>query len=131
MVPAAFVELDHFPLMPNGKLDRKALPSPDLAGDGTQPYEAPDGETETALAELWMQVLGVERVSRWDNFAALGGHSLRAIMLVGRIKRRMGTGIPLQEVFKSPTLADMARCILMKRLAQFDPETLARLEREL
>jgi amino acid adenylation domain-containing protein len=131
MVPAAFVELEHFPLMPNGKLDRKALPSPELAGDGPQQYEAPDGETETALAELWMQVLGVERVSRSDNFAALGGHSLRAIMLVGRIKRRMGTGIPLQEVFKSPTLADMARCILMKRLAQFDPETLARLEREL
>jgi amino acid adenylation domain-containing protein len=131
MVPAAFVELEHFPLMPNGKLDRKALPSPDFAGDGSRPYEAPDGETETALAELWMQVLGVERVSRWDSFAALGGHSLRAIMLVGRIKRHMGTGISLQDVFKSPTLADMARCILMKRLAEFDPETLARLEREL
>jgi amino acid adenylation domain-containing protein len=131
MVPAAFVELEQFPLMPNGKLDRKALPSPDLAGDGPAPYEAPEGETETALAELWMQVLGVERVSRWDNFAALGGHSLRAIMLVGRIKRHMGTGIPLQEVFTSPTLADMARAILMKKLAQIDPETLARLEREL
>src|SRR5207244_8857298 len=62
LVPAAWVELEQFPLTPNGKLDRKALPAPDRAADARPPYEAPQDETEIAIAALWAELLGVERV---------------------------------------------------------------------
>ncbi|WP_038266615.1 phosphopantetheine-binding protein, partial [Xenorhabdus cabanillasii] len=76
MVPAAFVRLDSFPQTPNGKLDRRALPAPDGEAFARQIYEAPQGETEIALAAIWQEVLGIEAISRHDNFFALGGHSL-------------------------------------------------------
>ncbi|EQB97863.1 hypothetical protein B738_28397, partial [Photorhabdus temperata subsp. temperata M1021] len=76
MVPAAFVRLEAFPLTPNGKLDRRALPAPDEAAFARQAYEAPQGETEAALAAIWRELLGIEHISRHDNFFALGGHSL-------------------------------------------------------
>ncbi|MGY2420994.1 non-ribosomal peptide synthetase, partial [Pseudomonas tolaasii] len=78
MVPQVFVHLDAFPLSPNGKLDRKALPAPDMAALRTREYEAPQGDTEIALAQLWAELLNVERVGRHDNFFELGGHSLLA-----------------------------------------------------
>ncbi|MCG1019978.1 amino acid adenylation domain-containing protein, partial [Mycetohabitans sp. B4] len=85
MVPSAFVRLDAFPLTPNGKLDRRALPAPDDAALAHQAYEAPQGELETTLAEIWAELLGVERVGRHDSFFALGGHSLLAVRLMNRV----------------------------------------------
>ncbi|WP_157375981.1 AMP-binding enzyme, partial [Burkholderia ubonensis] len=76
MVPSAFVCLEQLPLTPNGKLDRKALPAPDLDALHTRRYEPPVGEVEHALADIWAQLLNVERVGRHDNFFDLGGHSL-------------------------------------------------------
>ncbi|WP_186158098.1 hypothetical protein, partial [Burkholderia gladioli] len=71
MVPTAFVRLDALPLSPNGKLDRRALPAPDSSALARQVYEAPQGEIECALAEIWAELLGVERVGRHDSFFAL------------------------------------------------------------
>ncbi len=82
MVPGAFVHLDAFPLTPNGKLDRQALPVPGEKAVARQVYATPRGEIETALAEIWCELLGVERVSRHDNFFALGGHSLLAMRMI-------------------------------------------------
>ncbi|WP_146235422.1 AMP-binding enzyme, partial [Pectobacterium brasiliense] len=76
MVPGAFVTLDAFPLTPNGKLDRKALPAPDQSAVATRDYAAPQGEVETALAAIWQELLGLARVGRHDHFFELGGHSL-------------------------------------------------------
>ncbi|WP_332690623.1 non-ribosomal peptide synthetase, partial [Devosia sp.] len=76
MVPAAFVTLDSFPLTPNGKLDRQALPAPDRDAVVTRSYEAPQGDVETAIAAIWQELLGIERVGRHDHFFELGGHSL-------------------------------------------------------
>jgi amino acid adenylation domain-containing protein len=108
MVPAAFVRLDAFPVTPNGKLDRKALPTPEGDAFATQAYEAPVGETEQALAGIWAEVLGLERVGRRDNFFALGGHSLLVMRLIARTRQALGVEIPLTHVFSHPTVEALA-----------------------
>ena len=82
MVPSAYVALDAFPLTPNGKLDRKALPAPDGSAYAVRAYEAPSGEIETAIAQIWCALLDLPRVGRQDNFFALGGHSLLVIRVI-------------------------------------------------
>ncbi|HCT06849.1 MAG TPA: hypothetical protein DIW86_15925, partial [Pseudomonas sp.] len=107
MVPTTFVHLDALPLSPNGKLDRKALPAPGMAALSVREYAAPQGETETLLARLWAELLGVERVGRHDNFFELGGHSLLAVSLIGRL-RQEGMEADVRALFEQPTLAGYA-----------------------
>ncbi|WP_426127938.1 amino acid adenylation domain-containing protein [Pseudomonas sp. DWP1b1] len=107
MVPAIFVHLDSLPLSPNGKLDRKALPAPGLESVVVREYEAPQGDTEIALASLWAELLNVERVGRHDNFFELGGHSLLAVSLMGRM-RRLGLSADVKVLFGQPTLSALA-----------------------
>ncbi|CAG8863570.1 Tyrocidine synthase 3 [Pseudomonas fluorescens] len=107
MVPARFVHLQALPLSPNGKLDRKALPAPGADAMLSRPYEAPQGDTESALAELWQVLLGVEQVGRHDNFFEMGGHSLLAVTLVARM-RRLGLAADIRVLFNQPTLAALA-----------------------
>nr|WP_276572270.1 non-ribosomal peptide synthetase [Pseudomonas sp. dw_612] len=110
MVPAAYVRLDTLPLTANGKLDRKALPAPDLASMVTRGYEAPVGDTEITLARLWAQVLNVERVGRHDHFFELGGHSLLAVNLIEQM-RQVGLSADVRVLFGQPTLAALAAAI--------------------
>ncbi len=109
MLPSVLVILPALPLNPNGKIDRKALPEPDLAGDA--PFEPPQGETEEALAAIWRDVLGVARVGRRDHFFELGGHSLLAVRLVTDVKRRFGVELALRSLFDHPTLAGFAAAL--------------------
>ncbi|CAA9306984.1 MAG: Polyketide synthase modules and related proteins, partial [uncultured Gemmatimonadetes bacterium] len=90
MVPAAYVPLETLPLTPNGKIDRKALPAPDGQAYASREYEAPLGEAEEALAEIWSDVLKVERVSRWAHFFEQGGHSLLAVRVISRVRQVLG-----------------------------------------
>ncbi|MEB0259906.1 non-ribosomal peptide synthetase, partial [Undibacterium sp. 5I1] len=76
MIPSAFVVLNAMPLTPNGKLDRKALPAPGQSAIATRVYQAPQSATESAIASIWQELLGLERVGRNDHFFELGGHSL-------------------------------------------------------
>ncbi len=108
MIPSAFVTLDAFPLTPNGKLDRQALPAPDPSAIVTRVYNAPMGAVETALAQIWQTLLGLERVSRHDHFFELGGHSLLAIQLVTRIRQNLALELCLPQLFAHPVLADLA-----------------------
>ncbi|MGO4778142.1 phosphopantetheine-binding protein, partial [Lysobacter sp. 2RAB21] len=109
MVPAAYVLLEQLPLTPNGKLDRHALPAPDGDAYAQRSYEAPQGEVETALAQIWAELLRVERVGRQDQFFELGGHSLMALQMTARLRQRLGLDVALPELFAHPVLRDFAR----------------------
>ncbi|HEX7985883.1 MAG TPA: amino acid adenylation domain-containing protein, partial [Duganella sp.] len=111
MVPGAFVRLDALPLTPNGKLDRRGLPAPDASALVARAYAAPQGAVETALAQAWCELLGLERVGRDDNFFELGGHSLLAVRLVARLRQRLDVELALRDVFAQPALAGMAGVI--------------------
>jgi amino acid adenylation domain-containing protein len=109
MVPGVWVVLEELPLTANGKVDRRGLPEP----EGMRPelesgYEEPGTETEKKLAEIWGEVLGVERVGVHDNFFDLGGHSLLATQVVSRIREGLGITLPLQTMFELPTIAEFA-----------------------
>ncbi|MCC8379602.1 non-ribosomal peptide synthetase, partial [Xenorhabdus sp. PB30.3] len=110
MLPNAFVMLDTFPLTPNGKLDRKALPAPDLSAVITRDYVAPTGDVEIALAHIWQELLGVERVGRHDHFFELGGHSLIAVSLIEQLRSR-GYLLEVRSIFATPLLSEMAQAI--------------------
>ncbi|MFS4516560.1 amino acid adenylation domain-containing protein, partial [Delftia tsuruhatensis] len=109
MVPSAIVVLDALPLTANGKVDRKALPEPEMAS--AQEYEAPQGELEETLAKIWAEVLGVERVGRQDGFFELGGHSLLALGLLERV-RAQGLRVQVRTLFQHPRLAEFAQAVL-------------------
>ena len=111
MVPVAFVKLDALPLTANGKVDRKALPRPDRAALFTRQYEAPHNELETALAQIWAQVLQVERVGRQDHFFELGGHSLLAMRMVSQVRQRLGVELALGDLFANAELAAVAAAV--------------------
>jgi acyl carrier protein len=127
MVPAAYVRLDALPLTPNGKVDRKALPAPDGDAFATRGYEAPDGETEEAVAAIWADLLGVERVGRHDDFFRLGGNSLLATRLVFRITREMDVELSVSDVFEKRELSLLAQHLLETQMAQFDPDLIKEL----
>jgi amino acid adenylation domain-containing protein len=108
MVPSAFLQMEAFPLTPNNKLDRKALPAPDAAAVIRREYEAPQGAAEEAIAAVWQELLGVERVGRRDHFFELGGHSLLAVQAIGRLREKLGVEVPLRALFDRAALADFA-----------------------
>ncbi|PYP84412.1 MAG: non-ribosomal peptide synthetase [Candidatus Angelobacter sp. Gp1-AA117] len=108
MVPAAYVRLDRLPLSPNGKLDRKALPAPEKDAYAARGYEAPVGGVETKLAEVWAEVLKQEKVGRHNDFFELGGHSLLATRVISRIREVFHVDLPIQSLFRNPTVAGLA-----------------------
>ncbi|HBL30739.1 MAG TPA: non-ribosomal peptide synthetase, partial [Acidobacteria bacterium] len=107
MVPAAFVALAALPRTPGGKVDRKALPTPD-GRRVEESFRAPRTPVEEVLAGLWAEVLGVERIGVDDNFFALGGHSLLGTRLMSRLRAAFGFEMPLRALFEAPVLADFA-----------------------
>jgi amino acid adenylation domain-containing protein len=110
MVPSAFVVLEALPMLPNGKLDRAALPVPARRGaEADEAYVAPGTAIEQALAELWAQLLGVSRVGMHDNFFELGGHSLLAMQLTSRVRAVLGLELAVRAVFEAPALGELAR----------------------
>ena len=109
MVPGAFVPMDTIPMTPNGKVDRKALPVPGGRPAGSEEYVAPRTPTEEALAAVWAEVLGIERVGAGDNFFELGGHSLLLVQLHARLKETLGLQLSVADLFQFASLADLAR----------------------
>jgi thioester reductase-like protein len=108
MVPAAYVVLERWPVTANGKVDRRALPLPDAAATGAGEYVAPETPTELVVAEVWAELLGVERVGVTTDFFALGGNSLSATQLVAKVRSALGHSVTLPEFFAEPTVRAMA-----------------------
>ncbi|MCG6135477.1 MAG: non-ribosomal peptide synthase/polyketide synthase [Nostoc sp. LLA-1] len=123
MIPSAFVILESLPLNLNGKVDRRALPKPDLDTALLEKYVAPRTPVEEMLALLWAQVLKVEQVGIHENFFELGGHSLLATQLVSRIRTSFKIELSLRELFAAPTIAQLAP--LIQQLQQQDFELAA------
>lgn len=112
MLPSAFVFIDTFPVTPNGKLDRKALPAPEAYStepDGS--CVAPRTPTEEALARIWCEVLNLKMVGVHDNFFELGGHSLLATQVISRVRNVFQLEIALRVFFETPSIAGLARQI--------------------
>lgn len=116
MVPSAFVLLDKLPLNANGKVDRYALPAPGLSAQSTQEYEAPRGALELQLADLWRDLLGVERVGRHDNFFELGAHSLHVLQALLRTQEHRDIPITVKDIYNCPTVHDLAKRLRGKSL---------------
>ncbi|WP_241493820.1 non-ribosomal peptide synthetase, partial [Burkholderia pseudomallei] len=125
MVPSAYVRLDAWPLTPNGKLDRRALPAPADDAYARAEYEAPQGAKEEALAAIWRELLHVERVSRHDNFFELGGHSLLAVQLVSRLRQALSVEVALGTVFDAPVLSALAERLEAENTEVLPPIPLA------
>src|SRR5258708_36870074 len=115
MVPAQFVFLDSMPLTPNGKIDRKVLPS--LSHENvasTRKFSAPATDTEKALAAIYAELLKVERIGIHDDFFDLGGHSLMAIKAVSKIRDVFGADLPLATLLEAPTIAEFSKLLRRK-----------------
>jgi amino acid adenylation domain-containing protein len=109
MIPSYFVRLDKIPLTPTGKVDREALPEPEI-GSGGKEYTPPADEIEKKLLEIWTQLMNLEKekISTDANFFQLGGHSLRAIVMISKIHKELKVTIPLAEIFRTPTIRGLA-----------------------
>ncbi len=111
MIPGSYLFLDRFPLSPNGKVDRKALPVSAVTWESERTFLAPRTETERKIAEVWSEILGTPEIGVLDNFVDLGGHSLLATQLVSRLREAFQLELPLRTVFEEPTVAGLAGVI--------------------
>jgi hypothetical protein len=125
MVPSVFVFLDAFPLTPNGKVDRRAIPEP----DGTRPsleraFVAPRTAPEKILADIWTEALALERVGVYDNFFELGGHSLSAARVIFLVRKAFEMELPLRALFEKPTIEELALVISRDSMSRPQKEDL-------
>ncbi|PRD26217.1 UNVERIFIED_CONTAM: lgrB [Trichonephila clavipes] len=111
MVPLHWRALERMPLNANGKLDRKALPTLEIGQVQSQAYQAPRNELEQTLAQIWAEVLKVERVGVFDNFFELGGHSLLATQIASRVQKALQRNVPLRAMFECSTVEELASYI--------------------
>ncbi|WP_433217547.1 amino acid adenylation domain-containing protein [Microtetraspora malaysiensis] len=112
MIPTAWVRLDRLPTTPNGKLDRAALPAPDRPAD--LPWEPPRGAAESAVAQVWQEVLGLDRVGRNDTFFAVGGDSISSLRVVARL-RALDYDVELQQLFTHQAVSELATVLRPRR----------------
>jgi amino acid adenylation domain-containing protein/non-ribosomal peptide synthase protein (TIGR01720 family) len=108
MVPSSLMEVERWPLTPNGKIDRRALPEPVLGAGAVRAWREPSGPVEEAVAEVWREVLGAERVGAEENFFELGGHSLLAARVMARLQEVFPVSLSLREFFERPEVAALA-----------------------
>ncbi|OMD35442.1 hypothetical protein BSK56_32975, partial [Paenibacillus borealis] len=129
MVPAAWVEVEAMPLTPSGKTDRRQLPMPqESRPELATGYVPPSTETERKLADIWQDVLGVDRVGVNDNFFTLGGHSIMATQLASWIRESLEAEISLKAIFENPTISEMSRYLEQHSLPSAYGESSEKLE---
>ncbi|WP_075344719.1 condensation domain-containing protein, partial [Tenacibaculum agarivorans] len=107
MIPSIWVELEEMPLTNNGKLDRKALPTPTISDISSKEYVAPRNEVETQISVIWQEILGIDKVGVYDNFFELGGHSLLVVQLISRLQK-LDFHVEVKDIFSNPTIAGIS-----------------------
>ncbi|MCI4166597.1 non-ribosomal peptide synthetase [Bacillus spizizenii] len=112
MIPSHYVQLEQLPLTSNGKINRKALPAPEVSLEQIAEYVPPGNEVESKLAALWQEVLGIHRVGIKHNFFDLGGNSIRATALAARIHKELDVNLSVKDIFKFPTIEQLANMAL-------------------
>jgi acyl carrier protein len=133
MLPAALVLLDALPLTAHGKVDRRALPAPDVSRPAAESaFVAPATPVERALAAIWMRTLGINQVGVGDNFFDLGGHSLLATQVISQIRAEFAAELSLTCFFESPTIAGLAAAVEQARKSpvQSQPPGITQVSRE-
>jgi amino acid adenylation domain-containing protein len=108
MVPKTYCVLDSFPLTTNGKIDRRALPTPEQAQAARKPFIAPETEIECAIAKIWQSTLNQEQIGTQDNFFELGGNSLTVLQAIGQLRQTLNLELSVQNFFAHPTIAEQA-----------------------
>ncbi len=132
MVPSIFVKVDAMPIGPGGKINRRALPKPDLSKSRVSTeYVAPRTKTEEKLASIVQEILNIERVGVFDNFFELGGHSMMATQVVSRIQEEFGVSLPLRTLFEHPTVDGIATQLAEVQLEEQSDEELEALLEEI
>jgi acyl carrier protein len=132
MVPGAFVQLAEMPLTPNGKVDRRALPEYSRMSDEiARAFVAPRNLTEETVANIFAQVLGVEKVGIHDNFFMLGGHSLLATRVISKVRQAFQMEVPLRLIFEAPTVAGLTVGIVQVQSEHIDSEDISRMLAEI
>lgn len=125
MLPTTLIWMARFPLTSGGKLDRRALPSPKLALAGIEATLVPPrNSVEEAVAQIWTEVLGLQKVGVHDNFFERGGHSLRATQVISRVREFFQVELPVRSIFDGPTIAELAEAIIMQGIAEADSDDL-------
>ena len=114
MIPQYFVILKEFPLLPNGKIDRRGLPTPHLGRQTDTGFTAPQSEVEKIIAYIWKDLLKIESVGIHDNFFELGGHSMLLVKMIAKLRDSFQKEIPIVELFRYPTISALARFITGK-----------------
>jgi amino acid adenylation domain-containing protein/FkbH-like protein len=131
MVPSAFVKLEQMPLTSNGKVDRRALPEPELTRSAQQhEFVAPRTPLEEEVASAWKQVLGLDQIGVHDNFFEIGGHSLLATRVIILLRSNLGVNLSLRLLFENPTVATMAEVLVETLLEHSDEPQLAEMINE-
>ncbi|QLE51261.1 amino acid adenylation domain-containing protein [Nostoc sp. C057] len=131
MIPAAFVFLEAFPLTPNAKINRRALPAPDISQRNLEvDFVPPRTSTEQELATIWVEVLKVKQVGIHDNFFELGGHSLLATQAISRLREAFSVDFPLRYLFENPTIAELAQKVIAQQIEQAENDALAQILKE-
>ncbi|MEH1976432.1 MAG: amino acid adenylation domain-containing protein [Nostoc sp.] len=128
MIPGAFVFLEAFPLTPNGKINRRALPAPDVDQRNLEvDFVAPRTPTEQELATIWLEVLKLKQVGIHDNFFELGGHSLLATQVISRLIEAFYLNFPLRYLFENPTIAELAQKVNAQQIEQAENDAIAQI----
>jgi acyl carrier protein len=132
MTPSSFLFLDSFPLSPNGKIDRRALPAP-VADEVERSitYVAPGTPLEEDVARIFREALGVEDVGIHDDFFALGGHSLLVIQVISRVNEAFQIELPIRALFDSPTVNELVAAIVENQAGQLEDDDLSQLLAEI
>jgi acyl carrier protein len=111
MIPSYFIQIDKFPLTPNGKVDKKSLPDPEVKPD--KEYTAPKSGKEKIIANTWKNVLNLDKVSIYDNFFDIGGNSLNIIQVNSKLQEALEIEISIEKMFEYPTINSLANYLML------------------